>query len=261
MCHVIAETFQLHADHSYTNPGCFFDSHVKSVTLWRWQNMEVRLIIRTFVGVVVRVIVRVVRVVVGLVIRAVIRFIIRTFVRLVTRVVVVRIFVTFLVAINMWDGVITILFIHFQYELALFDIAIGCSLSRTVAGPCFIFTFCPPLIVKGIKVIFPPQVEFIVCYVIVIYFDVADFSEGWFVQIYKFCFICLTTFSKESNEKVLMLMQILDLWAFYGSHCFTIDFECHLTRGPLNIVLIEALMILNVWFPFWSTVHDAAAES
>jgi hypothetical protein len=77
--------------------------------------------------------------------------------------------------------------------------------------------------------------------------------------MYKFSFTSLSTMSKESHVEVLMLSQILDVVNI--SHYFAIDFECHSFRGPLNIVVIEALMILNGWFSFPFFAHDAASFS
>jgi len=181
MDHVIAKIFQLHADHSHTNSGCFLNCHVKSATLWWWQDMEVRLFIRIFVGIVVRVVIRLVIRIVGKIVRTI--SCARTF-----------------------DFVVTSLFIQSQKEFALFDLAIVSILSRASARPCFIMTFCPSLINEGIKVVFPAEVKFFVCFVIVIYFDVADFREGWVIHMYKLLFTLLIKFCKESYEEVLRLI-------------------------------------------------------
>ena len=79
--------------------------------------------------------------------------------------------------------------------------------------------------------------------------------------MHKLDFTIVITSCKVSHEEVLGHIQILDFCAFNGSHYFAIDAESHFIRDPLNFVVIEAIMLLNVWFFFPSCLHNAAAFS
>ena len=79
-------------------------------------------------------------------------------------------------------------------------------------------TFCPSRINEKREVVFPARDEFLSYFVIVLYFDVAYFSECWVVHVHKFFFTFLVY--EKSHEKVIGLIQILDFCTFNGSYYF-----------------------------------------
>ena len=151
-----------------------------------------------------------------------------------------------------FDVFVTSLFVQSQFEHALLEWDIVWVLYRVVTGqhrtsnsrPCFTITFCPSWINEVREVVFPTQAEFLSCFVIVLYFDVAYVSECWVVHEWKLIFIFIVC--KNSHEEVLGLIHsILASCTFNGSYYFAIDAECHFIRDPLNFVVIEVIMILN----------------
>ena len=122
--HALAEVFQLSADQCHSCSGSFFDRSVERTILWRWDHMEVRL---GRDGVCIATITTIA----------------------VVAVIVVR-----------WRHIVGI-FVHFQDELAIFNIDVVFLEGRVPEIMCDVNTFNPSFRVKGVKVIAVVQLEIV----------------------------------------------------------------------------------------------------